>query len=163
ILHRDKESSMIEDTVIAPGGHWGRVVAKGQTLRIVDLEGQQAVDFLCYNAARPEERYNAADTMKYAGSTYVGKDVRRYSGRAGRREGDRAGPVVAGRQRGAARRHARAGRDLELPADLQPGERLQADADQDSGQRLSPPCPPRERGGSGAESHSAQIKDVLGE
>lgn len=71
---------MIEDIVIAPGGHWARVVAAGQTLRIVDLEGQQAVDFLCYNAARPEERYNAADTMKYAGSIYVTKGVSLYSG-----------------------------------------------------------------------------------
>jgi hypothetical protein len=70
----------IEDTVIAPGGHWGRVITKGQTLRIVDLEGQQAVDFLCYNAARPEERYNAADTMKYAGSIYVSEGVSLYSG-----------------------------------------------------------------------------------
>ena len=36
-------------------------------LRIVDLEGKQAVDFLCYNAQDPSERYNAADTKKYAG------------------------------------------------------------------------------------------------
>ena len=72
--------SMIEDTVIAPGGHWGRTVTRGQTLRIVDLEGQQAVDFLCYNAARPEERYNAADTMKYAGSIFITKGVSLYSG-----------------------------------------------------------------------------------
>jgi uncharacterized protein len=71
---------MIEDTVIPPGGHWGRVVAKGQTLRIEDLEGQQAVDFLCYNAARPEERYNAADTMKYGGSIYVTRGASLYSG-----------------------------------------------------------------------------------
>ena len=67
--------TVIEDRVIEPGGHWGRVIANGQTLRIVDLEGQQAVDFLCYNAARPEERYNAADTMKYAGSIYIAKGV----------------------------------------------------------------------------------------
>ncbi|MGH2610090.1 MAG: DUF1989 domain-containing protein, partial [Tepidiformaceae bacterium] len=71
---------MIEDTVIAPGAHWGRIVTKGQTLRIVDLEGQQAVDFLCYNAARPEERYNAADTMKLAGSIFVTKGAGLYSG-----------------------------------------------------------------------------------
>lgn len=40
-------------------------------LRIVDLEGRQAVDFLCYNAADPEERYNAADTMKYAKTIFL--------------------------------------------------------------------------------------------
>jgi urea carboxylase-associated protein 1 len=71
---------MIEDTVVAPGTPWARVITRGQTLRIVDLEGQQAVDFLCYNAARPEERYNAADTMKLAGSIFLSKGVSLYSG-----------------------------------------------------------------------------------
>jgi urea carboxylase-associated protein 1 len=69
-----------ENTVIAPGGHWSRVVPAGHTLRIVDLEGRQAVDFLCYNAARPEERYNAADTMKIAGSIFLTTGVTLYSG-----------------------------------------------------------------------------------
>src|SRR3989449_11354955 len=63
--------SIIEDRVIPPGEVWARVVASGQVLRIVDLEGKQAVDFLCYNAANPEERYNAADTMKYAGTIFL--------------------------------------------------------------------------------------------
>ena len=35
------------------------VVAKGETLRIVDLEGNQAVDTLFYNADDPAERYSA--------------------------------------------------------------------------------------------------------
>jgi urea carboxylase-associated protein 1 len=67
------------DLVIPPGGHWSRVVPAGQTLRIVDLEGCQAVDFLCYNATRPEERYNAADTMKYARTIFLTKDHGIYS------------------------------------------------------------------------------------
>jgi hypothetical protein len=71
---------MSVDLVIPPGGHWSRVVPAGQTLRIVDLEGCQAVDFLCYNAARAEERYNAADTMKIAGSIFLTKGVALYSG-----------------------------------------------------------------------------------
>lgn len=71
---------MTDDRVIPPGGHWARMVRKGQTVRIVDLEGQQAVDFLCYNAARPEERYNAADTMKLGGSIFLGKGMALYSG-----------------------------------------------------------------------------------
>lgn len=71
---------MSVDLVIPPGGHWSRVVPAGQTLRIVDLEGCQAVDFLCYNATRPEERYNAADTMKIAGSIFLTKGVALYSG-----------------------------------------------------------------------------------
>lgn len=62
---------IIEDSVLPPNSHWGRILRKGQTLRIVDLEGKQAVDFLCYNADDPSERYNAADTMKYAGTIFL--------------------------------------------------------------------------------------------
>src|SRR5713101_7610390 len=63
--------TIVDDQVIQPNGDWARVVQRGQILRIVDLEGKQAVDFLCYNAADPEERYNAADTMKYAETIFL--------------------------------------------------------------------------------------------
>ena len=62
---------ILEDRIIPAGEPWARVLKAGQTLRIVDLEGQQAVDFLCYNAADPSERYNAADTMKYAKTIFL--------------------------------------------------------------------------------------------
>lgn len=55
---------VVEDTVIPAGGHWSRVIEQGQMLRIIDLEGKQAVDFLCYNAHDFDDRYAAADTMK---------------------------------------------------------------------------------------------------
>jgi urea carboxylase-associated protein 1 len=58
------DGRMVEDSVIAAGGSWSRVVDKGQLMRIVDLEGKQAVDFLCYNAHDHDDRYAAADTMK---------------------------------------------------------------------------------------------------
>ena len=41
---------------------------KGQRLRIIDSEGSQAVDFLCYNADDTEERYHAPNTIKAAGT-----------------------------------------------------------------------------------------------
>jgi urea carboxylase-associated protein 1 len=53
-----------EDTIIGAGISWSRVIEKDQMLRIVDLEGKQAVDFLCYNANDFADRYAAADTMK---------------------------------------------------------------------------------------------------
>jgi len=62
---------VVEDRVLPAGEPWARVLRQGQTLRIVDVEGRQAVDFLCYNAANPEERYNAADTMKYAKTIFL--------------------------------------------------------------------------------------------
>lgn len=48
-------------------------------MRLTDLEGRQAVDFLCYNAKNPCERYCAADTMKISGSLFVGKGTKLYS------------------------------------------------------------------------------------
>ena len=61
-----ENSEVIFTRTIPAGGHFARVVEKGHRLRIVDLEGGQGVDFLCYNAARPEERYHAPNTLKAA-------------------------------------------------------------------------------------------------
>ena len=55
---------------------WSRVLKKGQTLRIIDSEGQQAVDALLYCAENPEERYSAQDTLRVQGSAYVGLGTR---------------------------------------------------------------------------------------
>ena len=70
---------VVEDRLVEPGDYWAKVMPKGSTLRIVDLEGKQAVDFLCYNAQDPSERYNAADTMKYAGTILLTKGHGIYS------------------------------------------------------------------------------------
>ena len=51
---------------------WSRILKSGQTLRIVDLEGQQAVDALLYSAQDPAERYSAQDTLRVQGSAYIG-------------------------------------------------------------------------------------------
>jgi urea carboxylase-associated protein 1 len=57
---------MANSIIIDPGGHWAGVVRKGETLTIVDSKGGQGVDFLCYNADQPEERYHAPNTLKAA-------------------------------------------------------------------------------------------------
>jgi urea carboxylase-associated protein 1 len=59
---------IVRDDVVPPGDGWAHVVRTGQVLRIVDLSGKQGVDFLCYHATQPEERYHAANTMKKARS-----------------------------------------------------------------------------------------------
>jgi urea carboxylase-associated protein 1 len=69
----------ISAETIAAGGYWAAVVKAGQLLRITDLEGTQAVDFLCYSAADPSERYCAADTIKIPGQLFIGKGTRLYS------------------------------------------------------------------------------------
>ena len=63
--------SVVVDEVVAPRSPWARVVRAGETLRIVDLEGNQAVDFLCYNAADPDERYSAAETIVGQGNIFL--------------------------------------------------------------------------------------------
>jgi urea carboxylase-associated protein 1 len=52
------------DDVQLPGEAWTRVIAAGQRLRIVDLEGTQAVDTLCYDAHDYENRYSASNTIR---------------------------------------------------------------------------------------------------
>ena len=56
----------VVDEIVPAGTPWSATIKHGQRLRIVDLEGNQGVDFLCYSAANPEERYHAANTLKKA-------------------------------------------------------------------------------------------------
>jgi urea carboxylase-associated protein 1 len=59
------------DEIIAAGEPWIGTVERGQVLRIIDLEGNQAVDTLFYNAHDTEERYSAADTIRAQGNIYL--------------------------------------------------------------------------------------------
>ena len=58
---------------------WSGLVKKGQVLKITDTHGQQAVDFLCYDADNKEDRYSAANTVKVQGNIYVGEGTVLYS------------------------------------------------------------------------------------
>ena len=68
----------ISDRVVEPGP-FSIELKRGDHLRIIDLEGQQAVDFLVYDAANHENRYNAANTMKLNRSIYLGAGFKLYS------------------------------------------------------------------------------------
>jgi urea carboxylase-associated protein 1 len=59
------------DRVLGSGLGFSRMVKSGQTLRIVDLEGNQAVDTLFFSAANPAERYSAVDTIREQGAIYL--------------------------------------------------------------------------------------------
>ncbi|MBO9543511.1 urea amidolyase associated protein UAAP2 [Caulobacter sp.] len=56
-------NTIVHDEVVPARAPWLHEVKAGQTLRIVDLEGNQAVDFLAYSAADDAERYSAQDTI----------------------------------------------------------------------------------------------------
>ena len=76
------EGEILDEKIIQAGEPWGRILERGQRLRIIDVEGQQAVDFLCYNAADHSDRYNAANTMKMGANIYIGKGSKLWSDRA---------------------------------------------------------------------------------
>lgn len=57
--------------ICAAGEPWSGLVKKGQTFRILDSKGNQAVDTLFYNANNAEERYSATDTIQRQGQIYL--------------------------------------------------------------------------------------------
>lgn len=59
------------DIVLPAGESWLHEVKRGQVFRILDLEGNQAVDTLFYSARDPEERYSAVDTIREQGNIYL--------------------------------------------------------------------------------------------
>jgi hypothetical protein len=75
---RDPAGAVV-DEICAAGEPWMRVIRKGQVFRILDLEGNQAVDTLFYSAADREDRYSAVDTIQRNGNLYLTAGTRLYS------------------------------------------------------------------------------------
>ena len=61
----------LRSEVVLAGESWLGRIDRGQFFRIVDLEGNQAVDTLFWSAADPRDRYSAADTIRAQGSLYL--------------------------------------------------------------------------------------------
>ncbi|MEQ8268799.1 MAG: urea carboxylase-associated family protein [Parvibaculum sp.] len=89
LSNRDEAHAFYDFTVPALQP-WSHLLKKGQILRIVDLEGQQAVDTLFYNAADTSERYSAQDTACAQGAPYVTTGTKLISN-----EGNVMGVVIA--------------------------------------------------------------------
>jgi urea carboxylase-associated protein 1 len=64
-------STAVYDFVIPARKPWSGTLKQGQVLRIVDLESQQAVDTILYNAHNTTERYSAQDTLTAQGAAYI--------------------------------------------------------------------------------------------
>ncbi|MEO0031202.1 MAG: hypothetical protein RIS94_960 [Pseudomonadota bacterium] len=62
---------VVHDEIVPARAPWLHHIGAGQTLRIVDLEGNQAVDFLLYAAADDSERYSAQDTVAAQGNLFL--------------------------------------------------------------------------------------------
>ena len=83
-MHNLTESTLdpnqaVVNEVCAAGEPWVKQVNKGQTFRIVDLEGNQAVDTLFFNANHALERYSATDTIRRQNRLYLTTDSKLYS------------------------------------------------------------------------------------
>ncbi len=63
--------TVLHDEIVPARAPWMFEVKRGQTLRIVDLEGNQAVDFLMYRADDDAERYSAQDTIAAQGNLFL--------------------------------------------------------------------------------------------
>jgi uncharacterized protein len=66
-----READAIYRRIVPAGDYWMHVVCEGETLRLLDLEGNQAADTLFFNADDPAERYSASDTIREQGNIYL--------------------------------------------------------------------------------------------
>ncbi|MES2302909.1 MAG: urea amidolyase associated protein UAAP2 [Pseudomonadota bacterium] len=76
--------TIVHDVIVPARAPWLHHIAAGQTLRIVDLEGNQAVDFLLYATSDDAERYSAQDTVSAQANLFLreGTVLRSNEGRA---------------------------------------------------------------------------------
>ncbi|KNG93095.1 DUF1989 domain-containing protein [Pseudaestuariivita atlantica] len=76
------EGRIIEDTIVAARAPWSARLSAGQSLRLIDIEGQQAIDFLCFGTAPFEgqvERYHMPNTIKIPKNILLGEGSVLYS------------------------------------------------------------------------------------
>ena len=73
---------IVEDTVVPARAPWSARMRAGQMLRLIDLEGRQAIDFLCFGTATCEgqvERYHMPNTIKVPKNIMIGRGTVLYS------------------------------------------------------------------------------------
>lgn len=66
-----RPEAALESFIVEAGDPFVHEVRGGQILRIVDLEGNQAVDTLFYNAHDYSDRYSAQDTIREQSNIYL--------------------------------------------------------------------------------------------
>ena len=68
--HLNTENAIYRE-IVGAGEYWIKEVNAEQTVRILDLEGNQAADTLFYKAGDPVERYSAMDTIREQANAYL--------------------------------------------------------------------------------------------
>jgi uncharacterized protein len=64
--------AMLWEETIAAGGYAAKELGRGARIRLIDCEGDACVSMLVFNAERPIERLNVADTLKVQWNAYLG-------------------------------------------------------------------------------------------
>ena len=76
-----RPENAISRTIVDAGDYYINIVRAGQTLRIVDVEGNEAADTLFFNAHDTAERYSAMDTVREERQVYLTSGTKLYSNR----------------------------------------------------------------------------------
>lgn len=76
--------TVIEDTIVEPRGRHACEVKKGEVYRIIDVEGKQVADFLCFNLARLEEKLSPHNTLLLNNQIFPHVGYTLYSDEAGK-------------------------------------------------------------------------------
>jgi uncharacterized protein len=71
--------SALHDEILPAGKGWIHELKKGQYFRILDLEGNQAVDTLFYSAIDTSDRYDAITTIRNQGNIFLTTGTGLYS------------------------------------------------------------------------------------
>jgi hypothetical protein len=66
-------ADVLWDETIDAGEYCARVLKRGSRLRLTNLDGDGCANVLLYNADRPIERFNVADTVKVQWNGYLGE------------------------------------------------------------------------------------------
>lgn len=73
------EGKIVKEWVLPPGKELGLTVKKGQVIRVIDLEGQQVVDFVCFNSQDKAEKLWVGGTIINNGNVFIKKGHSLYS------------------------------------------------------------------------------------
>ena len=68
-----KIEDAVYDEVLNAGLGWMHELKKGQTFRILDIEGNQAVDTTFYDLENPEDHYGAVQTRYFRRCLLIAK------------------------------------------------------------------------------------------
>jgi len=62
---------VLRDEVLEPRGRTAFTVDRGQTVRIIDLDGQQVADLVCFHRDDPTEKLSVHNTALIQGNIYI--------------------------------------------------------------------------------------------